>query len=100
MKTTALLPARPPIRSTDLVRRGNPKRLAELCAALKELQDWAETEAKLETYLAHRRIWLAVRDWALGAAMQHKLTLDSGPVVLKAQTASAGLESPNERGQR
>ncbi len=79
--------------------RANPKRLAELAEMLADLRDWAWLEAKIETEKPRQEIWLQVRDWAVGAAAQKKLNLDSVPVALKQHTANAGMESSNEKGQ-
>lgn len=80
----------------------NPKRLAELAATLAELRDWAWLEARTETDESKQQIWLDVRDWAVGAAIQSKLNLDLVPLALKPQTANGGTgsESPNDQAHR
>lgn len=70
-----------------------PKRLAELAAMLAELRDWAWLEAQVETEKPKQQLWLQVRDWAVGAAAQKKINLNSVPVALKQHTANAGMES-------
>ena len=77
--------------------RANPKRLTELAEMLAELRDWTWLEAKIETEKSKQEIWLQVRDWAVGAASQKKLNLDSVPVALKQHTANAGMESLNKK---
>lgn len=75
----------------------NPKRLAELAATLAELRDWAWLEARTETEESKQQIWLDVRDWAVGAAIQNKLNLDLVPLALKTHTANGGMVSETTR---
>ncbi len=103
-----------PIRSNALVRgRANPKRLAELAEMLAELSDWAWLEAKIEPEKSRQEIWLQVRDWAEGAAVQKKLNLAgvqtrqegarvpkatpdaNGGARLETRVSAGGVESPN-----
>ena len=77
--------------------RSNPKRLAELAEILAELRDWAWCEAKIETDKSKQCLWLEVRDWAVGAAVQKKLNLDVVPRALKTQTANLGTASETTR---
>lgn len=56
-------------------KRINPKRLEEVATVLADLRDWACMEARLETDLKARKVWLGVRDWANGSALKLKVNL-------------------------
>ena len=62
--------SRPPGSLQRVVRLHPPKRLEALAEMLRDLREWAWLEAKIETDKSKQRIWLDVRDWAIGKAKQ------------------------------
>ena len=65
------------IASRKTTGPANPKRLAELAEALRDLREWARIEGCVcDDSDVAKKVWREIFDWADGRALRHRLNLD------------------------